>query len=90
MTPYQDIEDKRVYNVGYRAGRRSAVVHFLGNRCMYEGCEVSGPKNLEIHHLNPIKKRGRDDTHWYYLHEMELYCKEHHGIVNRMMSKNGQ
>ena len=80
--PFKDPAEKRGYNTGYRAGWRAAVCHFLGNRCQYPGCTVTGPKNLEIHHkLHCSRRGGRGPKDWENLDELEIYCKPHHDVI---------
>ena len=74
---------KKGHNVSYRAGWRAATVHFLGNKCWYPDCEVTGPKNLELCHITPLNRgQGRDTRDWTDLKELRAACKRHHTHVN--------
>ena len=90
--PYRNSVEKRGYNIGYRAGWRAATIHFLGNKCMWEGCDVSGPRRLEIHHPKGRRgdPKGTGPKDWTDLSELEVYCKQHHKIIDKERTQLGE
>jgi len=72
--PYKNIENKLVYNKGYKAGIWKATREHLGNRCVICGTT----DNLQIHHKNGLNRKARTEKDLFNLEEIELRCKEHH------------
>jgi len=70
--PYKSRQSRNAYWRGYKAGARRIVIAWLGSIC--EECEETDMNKLEIAHIEPMRKRGRDYTTWLDKDNVKLLC----------------
>lgn len=67
--------------------RKAALRHY-GTSCMHEGCDVTQPHRLDVHHLDPVSEGQRRTT----LKDVVVLCKNHHAdahLALRQAKKSG-
>lgn len=60
---------------------RNAALKHYGCRCQWEGCKVTQPHMLDVHHLDPIAEGARRTT----LADVIVLCKNHHAEAHFQM-----
>jgi len=63
-----------IYNKGYYAGYRKATIDHLGGKCV----ECSTTFNLELHHIDPIRRTPRSVSDLADITKLMVLCKKCH------------
>lgn len=74
--PYKNRNEKLAYNKGFYAGCRYITIQHLGGKCVV--CGETDLYELEIHHINELRRKARSEQDLKDLSQLEVRCKEHH------------